>query len=145
MATRTQPLNFGVGVYSLSLSLKEKKSTLALCTLTFAENLPSIVAAALGRLSVWVFIAFLLFISVNVFCTPWDRKHACLFWSTFRGFLSASSGRKGEIKMCLPTSREVASSLLRASLFVDNLYKQEWIGGENSVRNASFATPLSAV
>jgi len=52
MATRTQPLNFGVDVYSLSLSLKEKKGTLALCILTFAEDSPSIVAAALDRLSV---------------------------------------------------------------------------------------------
>lgn len=131
MATRPQPLNFGVGVYSLSLSLKETKIKVLWHSI-YKALLKIQQILLLLLLVVFLSVSLLLFLLYHIckcfLCSL--RQEAWLFWQTFRGFLSASSGRKSEIKMCLPTSREVTSSLLRASLFVDTLYKQEWFWGE---------------
>lgn len=121
MATRTQPLNFGVGVYSLSLSLKETKIKVLWHSI-YKPLLKIQQELLLLLLVIFLSVSLLLFLLYHIckcfLCSL--RQEAWLFWQTFGGFLSASSGRKSEIKICLPTSREVASSLLRASLFVDN-------------------------
>lgn len=55
---------------------------------------------------------------------------AVYFGRLLEAFWVILQEKNGEIKMCLPTRREVASSLLRASLFVGTLYKQERVWRE---------------
>lgn len=71
---------------------------MALCALTFAEYLHSIIAAALECLSAWVFIAFVV-LYLQVFSVFLEIGSTAFYFGwLLRGFLSTSSGRKSKRK-----------------------------------------------